>query len=94
VLNNELERLWKEVIMALVEVLQQYLAGGIDNTTKHLSGWPVSGPGLESTNLVKPRVCQAGVLKLSILTFSHQVCFLLFKMEYRLAGFRVGSYGK
>jgi hypothetical protein len=35
-INNELERVWKEAVLALLQVLPQHLPGGTDKTTKTL----------------------------------------------------------
>jgi hypothetical protein len=39
IVNNELERMWKEVVMSLFEVLYRYLLGGTEeNHEKPQSG--------------------------------------------------------
>jgi hypothetical protein len=46
-MNNELKRIWKEVIMASFEVLFQHLPGGTEKNHKKLqSGQPVPEPRL------------------------------------------------
>jgi hypothetical protein len=43
-MNDELERIWKEVVMAQFMILSQNLLGGTEETHERLqSWWPVSG---------------------------------------------------
>jgi hypothetical protein len=48
IVNNELKRMWKEVVMAKFKVLSQHLPVGTEeNHEKPQSGQPVSGPRFE-----------------------------------------------
>jgi hypothetical protein len=47
-MNNQLERIWKEAVMVLFKVLSWHLPGGnTENHTKSQSGYMVPGPRLE-----------------------------------------------
>jgi hypothetical protein len=47
-MNNELEKIWKEAVMAYCKVLSQHLLGGTEGKHKTLSGQPVSELRFES----------------------------------------------
>jgi hypothetical protein len=47
-INNKLERIWEEVVIAQFEVLSQYFPGGVEKSCeKPQSGQPLSGPRFE-----------------------------------------------
>jgi hypothetical protein len=47
-MNNELERVWKKVVMASFKVISRHLLGGTEeNCVKPVSQYPVSGLKIE-----------------------------------------------
>jgi hypothetical protein len=57
IVNNELERMWKEAVVAKFMVLSRHLPGGTkENHEKPQSGQPVSGPRIEhGTSRIRSR---------------------------------------
>jgi hypothetical protein len=58
-MNNELERIWKESVVASFKVLSRRLPGGSEeNHEKIYAGWPVCEPRFEPV----PPKYEAGML--------------------------------